>query len=162
MIGGNFRMNGLQAAILRVKAPHLARWTDARRENAKRYAALFRDAGLTAHITLPIEPPECRHVFNQFVIRSERRDDLRQHLTSCGIGTEVYYPVPFHLQECFTSLGYGAGAFPAAERAARESLALPIYGELTMMQQQTVVDAIARFVHQTGPSATRGSAPSRT
>lgn len=158
VIGGNFRMDALQAAILRVKAPHLPAWSGARRENAKRYGTLFRDAGLTDHITLPVEPPERRHIFNQFVIRTARRDDLRAHLTARDIGTEVYYPVPLHLQECFRSLGHRRGAFPAAERAAAESLALPIYGELTAAQQQIVVGAIAEFLNTTETAAPRGSA----
>ena len=158
VIGGNFRMDALQAAILRVKAPHLARWTEARRANANRYATLFRDAGLTGHITLPVEPPERRHVFNQFVIRTARRDDLRAHLTASGIGTEVYYPVPLHLQPCFGYLGHRRGAFPVAEAAAAESLALPIYAELTPAQQQTVVTAIAEFVRTTTAASSSGSA----
>jgi dTDP-4-amino-4,6-dideoxygalactose transaminase len=158
VIGGNFRMDALQAAILRVKAPHLARWTDARRENAKRYATLFRDAGLADHVTLPIEPPDRRHIFNQFVIRTPRRDDLRAHLAARGIGTEIYYPAPLHLQPCFSYLGHRRGAFPAAERAAAESLALPIYGELTPAQQQTVVEAIAEFVNATATASRRGPA----
>ena len=149
MIGGNFRMDALQAAILRVKAPHLAAWSEARRENAKRYRVLFRDAGLTGHITLPVEPPERSHIFNQFVIRSARRDDLRAHLTERGIGTEIYYPLPLHLQPCFGYLGHRPHDFPAAERAAVESLAIPIYGELTEPQQKAVVGAIASFVNKT-------------
>ena len=162
LIGGNFRMDALQAAILRVKAPHLTRWTGARRENARRYAALFRDAGLSDRIALPVQPAEHGHVFNQFVIRSARRDDLRQHLTASGIGTGIYYPVPLHLQPCFSDFGYGRGGFPSAERAAQESLALPIHGELTTAQQQAVVDAIAEFLHETETSAARDSERSRT
>jgi len=150
VIGGNFRMDALQAAILRVKAPHLAAWTNARRENAARYRTLFRDAGLTDCVTLPTEPPERRHIFNQFVIRTARRDDLRAHLTEHGIGTEVYYPVPLHLQPCFGYLGHRRGDFPAAEAAAAETLALPIYGELALSQQQAVVAAVGEFVHRTG------------
>jgi dTDP-4-amino-4,6-dideoxygalactose transaminase len=145
-VGGNFRMDALQAAVLRIKARHLSDWTEGRRANARRYATLFRDARLTDHVTLPVEPPGRRHVFNQFVIRTTRRDDLKSHLTACGIGTEVYYPVPLHLQPCFGYLGHRRGEFPAAERAAAESLALPIYGELTPAQQETVVGAIAEFV----------------
>jgi dTDP-4-amino-4,6-dideoxygalactose transaminase len=156
MIGGNFRMDALQAAILRVKAPHLPAWSSARRENASRYRTLFRehgltdDHGLTHDMTLPVEPPGRRHIFNQFVIRAARRDDLRAHLTERGIGTEIYYPVPLHLQPCFGYLGHRHGDFPASERAAAESLALPIYGGLTLVQQQAVVGAVARFVHRTG------------
>jgi dTDP-4-amino-4,6-dideoxygalactose transaminase len=157
VIGGNFRMDALQAAILRVKAPHLPAWSSARRENATRYRTLFRDAGLTDHITLPVEPPDRHHIFNQFVIRAARRDDLRAHLTGRGIGTEIYYPVPLHLQACFGYLGHRRGDFPEAEHAAAECLALPIYGELTLAQQRVVVGAIAEFV-ETTEAARRGSA----
>jgi dTDP-4-amino-4,6-dideoxygalactose transaminase len=149
VVGGNFRMDALQAAVLRVKAPHLPAWTEARRANAARYHDLFRAAGLLGQIALPVEPAGRRHVFNQFVIRTARRDDLREHLTSRGIGTEIYYPVPLHLQPCFANLGYRRGQFPAAERAAAESLALPIYGELGAARQEAVVGAIAEFVRRT-------------
>jgi dTDP-4-amino-4,6-dideoxygalactose transaminase len=158
LVGGNFRMDALQAAVLRVKAPHLATWTEARRRNAKNYAALFREAGLTDQVTLPVEPPDRRHIFNQYVVRTRRRDDLRAHLTARGIGTEIYYPSPLHLQPCFSYLGHRRGDFPAAERAAAESLALPIYGELTSVQQQTVVGAIAEFVKTTQTASPRGPA----
>jgi dTDP-4-amino-4,6-dideoxygalactose transaminase len=146
LVGANFRMDALQAAILRVKAPHLARWTERRRENANRYRALFRDAGVLDRVTLPVEAQDRLHIYNQFVIRSADRDALKQHLDSAGIGTEIYYPVPFHLQPCFAYLGYRAGSLPVAERAAKESLAIPIYSELTAAQQQTVVGAVAEFV----------------
>jgi len=148
VVGGNFRMDALQAAVLRVKAPHLAEWTHARRRNAERYRCLFKDAGLES-IVLPQEPEGYRHIFNQFVIRTPERDALKRHLDQQGIGNEIYYPVPFHLQPCFAHLGYRRGAFPAAERAADECLAIPIYGELTAEQQQTVVSSIAQFVHRT-------------
>jgi len=148
VVGGNFRMDALQAAVLRVKAPHLAEWTHARRRNAERYRCLFKDAGLES-IVLPPEPEGYRHIFNQFVIRTPERDALKRHLDQQGIGNEIYYPVPFHLQPCFAHLGYRRGAFPAAERAADECLAIPIYGELTAEQQQTVVSSIAQFVHRT-------------
>ena len=146
LVGGNFRMDALQAAVLRVKAPHLGRWTDARRANARRYVSLFEEAGLADRVTLPSEASDRRHIFNQFVIRTSDRDGLKRHLEARGIGTEIYYPVPFHLQPCFADLGYRRGAFPHAERAADESLALPIFGELTPAQQGIVVDAIAEFV----------------
>jgi dTDP-4-amino-4,6-dideoxygalactose transaminase len=139
-------MDALQAAILRVKAPHLPAWTEARRLNASRYRQLFRDRGLIERITLPTEPADCRHIYNQFVIRTPDRDRLKRHLDERGIGNEIYYPVPFHLQPCFEGLGYRAGAFPHAERAALESLAIPIYSELTTGQQRAVVEAIAEFV----------------
>jgi dTDP-4-amino-4,6-dideoxygalactose transaminase len=147
MVGGNFRMDELQAAVLRVKAPHLAAWTEARRLNAARYIRMFGDAGLGDRIALPIEPQGRRHVFNQFVIRTPERDGLKRHLDDCHIGNEIYYPQPLHLQPCFADLGYGPGDLPQAERAAAESLAIPIYGELTVEQQQTVVSAIAEFMH---------------
>ena len=146
LVGGNFRMDEVQAAVLRVKAPHLTAWTEARRLNASRYIRMFRDAGLDARVTRPTAPQGCRHIFNQFVIRTPERDGLKRRLDERGIGNEIYYPVPFHLQPCFADLGYRAGDFPHAERAAQESLAIPIYGELTVEQQQAVVDTIAEFV----------------
>jgi len=147
LVGGNFRMDAMQAAILRVKAPHLRRWTDARRANAARYRELFAARGIgRGSITLPNDPADRRHIYNQFVIRTPERDALKGHLDEQGIGTEIYYPVPFHLQPCFADLGYRRGQFPQAERAAAESLAIPIYGELTSAQQEAVVDAIAAFV----------------
>jgi dTDP-4-amino-4,6-dideoxygalactose transaminase len=138
-------MDALQAAVLRVKAPHLETWTEARRLNAARYRKLFAEAALGEFVTLPSEPRDRRHIYNQFVIRTEQRDALKGHLDAQGIGNEIYYPVPFHLQPCFASLGYRRGAFPEAERAADHSLALPIYGELTMEQQKTVVEVVADF-----------------
>jgi len=144
-IGGNFRLDALQAAVLRVKAPHLAGWTEARRRNAARYRAMLAAAGLDTILTLPVEPPGCFHIYNQFVIRGPHRDALRTHLASQHIGTEIYYPVPFHRQECFASLGADVSAFPHADAAANTSLALPIYPELTEAQQQEVVDAISTF-----------------
>ena len=141
-------MDALQAAILRVKAPHLAGWTERRRANAERYRSLFQNAGLGDRVMLPTEAPDRRHIYNQFVIRTADRDGLKQHLDAAGIGNEIYYPVPFHQQPCFAYLGHRAGDFPKAERAAQESLAIPIYSELTLAQQQTVVDAVAAFVHR--------------
>ena len=159
LIGANFRMDAVQAAVLRVKAPHLAAWTEARRLNATRYVRMFRDAGLEGRVTVPVEPPGCRHVFNQFVIRTADRDGLKRHLDVRGIGNEIYYPVPFHLQPCFAGLGYHSGDLPHAERAAKDSLALPIYGELTLEQQQAVVDAVAEFILASarGPREESGS-----
>jgi dTDP-4-amino-4,6-dideoxygalactose transaminase len=113
--------------------------------NAQRYVRLFRERGLLDRVVLPVEPAGRRHIFNQFVIRVADRDGLKAHLDRRQIGNEIYYPVPFHLQPCFEYLGYRRGDFPAAERAANESLAIPIYSELTMDQQQTIVDAIAEF-----------------
>src|SRR4051812_20457674 len=152
LVGANFRMDALQAAVLRVKAPHLAGWTEGRRANAARYRRLFRDAGLDGVVTLPAEPPDRSHIFNQFVIRTPDRDGLKQHLDAQGIGNEIYYPVPFHMQPCFADLGYRDGAFPHAERAARESLAIPVYGELSLAQQETVVSAIGQFVQGRVPA----------
>jgi dTDP-4-amino-4,6-dideoxygalactose transaminase len=146
-VGGNFRMDALQAAILRVKAPHLVAWTEARRLNASRYRRLFTDAAVEGRITTPVEPANRRHIYNQFVIRTPERDQLKQHLDHRGIGNEIYYPVPFHLQPCFADLGHKAGDFPHAERAAKESLAIPIFSELTEEQQRVVVDAIGEFAH---------------
>jgi len=161
-VGANFRMDAIQAAILRVKAPHLASWTEGRRANARRYLELFAEAGVNDRVILPIELADRLHIFNQFVIRIEDRDSLRQHLDAVGIATEIYYPVPFHLQPCFEYLGHRRGAFPRAERAAETSLALPIYGELSDAQLQSVVGAIASFVDRRRTSSDLGSGFSRT
>jgi dTDP-4-amino-4,6-dideoxygalactose transaminase len=126
-----------------VKAPHLAAWTEGRRRNARRYRELFREANIADRVVLPKERPDRLHIFNQFVIRVTDRDGLRRHLDSRGVSTEIYYPVPFHLQECFAFLGHGPGDFPEAERAAADTLALPIFSELTEAQQREVVGAIA-------------------
>jgi dTDP-4-amino-4,6-dideoxygalactose transaminase len=147
IVGGNFRLDAIQAAVLRVKLPHLAAWTAARQRNAERYRRLFDQAGLEGLVHLPAEAPERTHIYNQFVIRAANRDELRKHLETRGVGTEVYYPIPLHLQQCFAPLGYAAGAFPHAEATSRESLALPIYGELTGDQQAWVVDSIRSFYH---------------
>ena len=141
-VGGNFRIDEIQAAVLRVKRPHLAAWTAARRRNADRYRELFQSQGLT-DVTLPVEAEDCGHIYNQFVIRLPDRDRVKAHLQAHGVGCEVYYPVPFHLQECFTDLGHAPGAFPHAEAAAADSLAIPIYAELSGAQQQFVVETIA-------------------
>lgn len=144
-IGGNFRLDEIQAAVLRVKAPHLSAWSDARRRNANRYRELFAEFGLTDRITLPVEPAGCHHIYNQFVIRGPRRDALKAHLRERRIGTEIYYPVPFHRQVCFESIAKPDASFPVADDAANSSLALPIYGELTALQQRHVVRSIAEF-----------------
>ncbi len=144
LVGANFRIDAIQAAVLRVKLPHLQSWSDARRANAARYRAQFADAGLD-EVALPVEAPDRTHIYNQFVIKVPGRDRLKKHLDAAGIGTEIYYPVPFHLQQCFAGLGYQPGAFPVAEAAATSSLALPIYPELTPAQQSCVVGAIRNF-----------------
>src|SRR5215213_8975091 len=114
-IGGNFRLDALQAAVLRIKLPHLDRWTAQRRANADRYDDLFRDSAVADRVTLPARAPDRNHIFNQYVIRVPRRDAVRAHLERAGVGSEVYYPIPFHLQECFAPLGYRRGDFPHAE-----------------------------------------------
>lgn len=143
IVGGNFRLDALQAAVLRVKLKYLDDWTAARRRNADRYRQLIDEAQLSDRIAVPQDEPG--HIYNQFVIRAPDRDDLREHLTVQNIGTEVYYPVPLHLQECFASLGYARGDLPHAEAAARETLALPVYPELTDAQLVHVVDSIRDF-----------------
>lgn len=142
-LGGNFRLDALQAAVLRARLPHLGGWTAARRRHADHYRALFAAAAVPPELRLP--PPDPTGVWHQFVIRAPRRDSLRDALAASGIGTEIYYPVPLHLQPCFTDLGYRAGAFPAAERACADSLALPIHPALPADARAAVVDAIASF-----------------
>jgi dTDP-4-amino-4,6-dideoxygalactose transaminase len=142
-IGGNFRLDALQAAVLRVKLRYLRTWTDGRRTNAGRYRTLFARADLGTRVILPEDVPG--HIYNQFVIRAQNRDGLQGFLAQAGVGTEVYYPLPLHLQECFKCLGVRAGELPQAEEAARTSLALPIYPELSLDQQRYVVDQIAAF-----------------
>ncbi len=147
VIGINSRLDALQAAVLRVKLPHLDEWTAGRQRKAQQYELMFGDAGLGEQIEAPFVRSNARHIFHQFVIRVRdgRRDDLREHLRDRGVGTDVYYPVPLHLQECFAYLGYHEGDFPLAEHAAKETLALPVYPELTDEQQDYVVKAIAKF-----------------
>lgn len=145
VIGINSRLDALQAAILRVKLPRLDSWSDARAERAAKYRELFTDRGLTEQIEPPFVRPNVRHIYHQFVIRTKERDALVDHLKSHDIGTDIYYPVPLHMQECFGYLGNEVGDFPESERAAKETLALPIYPELTEEQQRYVVDVIDRF-----------------
>ncbi|MFZ1701135.1 MAG: DegT/DnrJ/EryC1/StrS family aminotransferase [Pyrinomonadaceae bacterium] len=145
-VGLNSRLDGFQGAVLRVKLPHLDGWAQRRRDNAANYERLFTDAGLTEQIGLPVERPDAKHIYNQYVVRVPvRRDELRLFLTEKGIGTDIYYPVPLHLQECFAYLGYQSGDMPESERAAAETLALPIYPELRSEQQQLVADTISEF-----------------
>lgn len=142
LVGGNFRLDALQAAVLRVKLQHLDSWHEARRRNAARYRELFTQAGIE-RVVMPEDVPG--HIYNQFVIRVPDRDALREHLAAAGIGTEVYYPLPLHMQECFADLGSREGDFPHSEQAAREVLALPIYPELEDSALERVVTAIADF-----------------
>lgn len=144
-IGGNFRIDELQAAVLLVKLKYLDGWTERRRENARYYDAAFAQAGVGAHVRTPAALPGYRHIYNQYVIRVERRDELRRRLAAARIGTEIYYPISLHRQKCFEYLGYGPEEFPESTRAADETLAIPIYPELTPAQQQYVVDTIAGF-----------------
>ncbi|HTR39637.1 MAG TPA: DegT/DnrJ/EryC1/StrS family aminotransferase [Bryobacteraceae bacterium] len=142
MVGGNFRLDAIQAAVVSAKLPHLDEWSAVRQHNAQRYDQLFRDAGL--QIGLPPVVTD-RHIFNQYVVRVSSRDALQSHLQKNGVGTEVYYPVPMHLQECFAYLGHAEGSFPESERAAKETLALPIHPELTEPQARFVVECVREF-----------------
>ncbi len=152
MIGGNFRLDTIQAAVLNVKLNYLDDWTQRRQENARRYETLFQQSGLVQTEKVRLPAPVYReagakhyHIYNQFVLRVDKRDNLMAHLKQKGIGTEIYYPVPFHLQECFRYLGHKEGDFPESERAAKETVAIPIYPELSAVQQAEVVEAIASF-----------------
>jgi dTDP-4-amino-4,6-dideoxygalactose transaminase len=153
-LGGNFRLDELQAAVLRAKLPHLDDWSTARQRNAERYRVMFSDAGVCVPresigdapgIALPEQATGRRHIYNQFVVRATRRDALRQFLIARGIGCEVYYPQPMHLQACFSAWGHREGDFPVSERAAAETLAIPVHPELTEAMQQMVVDAVRAF-----------------
>jgi dTDP-4-amino-4,6-dideoxygalactose transaminase len=148
VLGGNFRLDTIQAAVVSAKLPHLDSWTAARQRHAQQYDLLFAEAGLATvgppherRVGLPHVVTD-RHVFNQYVIRVSERDHLKAALQSCGVGTEVYYPVPMHLQECFAYLGHGVGAFPESERAARETLAIPVHPELSEAQARYVVGCL--------------------
>ncbi|MFN7624416.1 MAG: DegT/DnrJ/EryC1/StrS family aminotransferase [Acidobacteriota bacterium] len=142
-VGGNFRLDALQAAVLRVKLKHLDSWSAGRQRNAAVYRELFAQAGL-GQVGLPVEAPHRRHIYNQFVIRVPHRDELIAHLKKNNIGNEIYYPVPLHLQECFASLGHQRGDFPASERAANETIALPIYPELSDADKARIVEVISK------------------
>lgn len=151
--GWNCRLDAIQAAILQVKLKYVEGWNQARRARAAAYDRLFSEAGLaslsgpedSAPIQLPVTLPQAHHVFHQYVVRAYRRDELREFLTARKIGSEVYYPIPLHLQPCFVYLGYREGDFPEAERAAKEVLALPMFPELTEEEQRRVVNSIADF-----------------
>ena len=156
-VGGNFRLDAIQAAVLRVKLKYLDGWTEARRRNAETYRRLLREADLVLDgwdgdqlggrdgFVLPYDAGHGRHIYNQFVIRADRRDELMAYLKDYKIGAEIYYPVPMHLQECFAELGYRRGDFTASERAADETLALPIYPELTGPMVARVVAALVDY-----------------
>jgi len=145
VIGGNFRLDALQAAIVSIKLKHLDTWSQARKENANRYSILFKESGLEDRVQVPYEK-ENRHIYNQDIIRLEdKRDNLRASLLDCKIGTDIYYPVPLHLQECFKYIGYKTGDFPVAEMAANHTLAIPVYPELSPDQQAYVVEKITEF-----------------
>jgi dTDP-4-amino-4,6-dideoxygalactose transaminase len=145
MIGGNFRLDELQAAVLRVKLKHLDGWTAHRQRNAALYDRAFAKAGLGSKLHTPHAPAAGRHIYNQYVVRAERRDALRDFLTARQIGTEIYYPVPLHLQKCFKYLEYRPGDFPESERAAAQTLALPIFPELRQDQLDHVVASVSSF-----------------
>jgi len=149
VVGGNFRLDAIQAAIVSAKLPHLDGWTSARQRNANRYDQLFAEAGLP--VGLPTVVTD-RHIFNQYVVRASGRDELQAFLRKKGVGTEVYYPVPMHVQDCFAYLGYTAGDFPESERAAKETLALPVHPELTEPQARFVVACVGEFV-EASPAA---------
>lgn len=152
LIGGNFRLDTIQAAVLNVKLNYLDEWTRRRQANAQRYENLLQQSGLVQKGNVRLPTPAYRdsgakhyHIYNQFVLRVDKRDELITFLKQKGIGTEIYYPVPFHLQECFHYLGYKEGEFPESERAAKETIAIPIYPELSTAQQAEVVEGIASF-----------------
>ena len=149
VIGGNFRLDQIQAAVIRVKLPHLNKWHKQRQDNADHYNELFAEAGLISKVRTPyVEHPQSLqnpHIYNQYVIRAERRDELQSFLSENEIASEVYYPLPFHLQECFLHLGGKAGDFPVSETAAKEVLALPVYPGMTGAMRETVVEHIAKF-----------------
>ena len=147
-IGGNFRIDELQAAVLNIKLRHLDAWSAGRQRNAAYYDKALARANVADAVKTPRVTAGVRHIYNQYVIRARERDALRAHLSSAGVGTEIYYPVPLHLQQCFASLGHRKGDFPESERAAAETLALPIYPELAEVQLQYVVDTLAGFYHR--------------
>ncbi len=145
IVGGNFRIDAMQAAVLDIKLEYLDEWTEGRQQNAADYDRMFAGKGLDKKLVLPTRSAGYRHIFNQYILRSDKRDDLLAHLKKHNIGCEVYYPVSLHNQECFAYLGHQRGAFPNSEKAADETLAIPIYPELTMEQKQYIVDKIAEF-----------------
>jgi dTDP-4-amino-4,6-dideoxygalactose transaminase len=148
-VGINSRLDALQAAVLHVKLKYLDQWTEGRRRNAERYERLFTQAQLLDRVLLPVTKPGNFHVYNQYTVRVRQRDELRNFLKEKGVGSEVYYPLPMHLQNCYHDLGYHKGSFPVSERAAEEVLSLPIYAELTEEQQAYVVQMIGEFYRRT-------------
>jgi dTDP-4-amino-4,6-dideoxygalactose transaminase len=144
-IGVNSRMDAIQAAILRVRLRHVETWTEERRDAARRYNLLFAEHNLYEHVTPPAEEKGNRHTYHQYVVRAKRRDELNAFMSERGIAARVYYPLALHLQPCFAYLGYGKGDFPAAEKLTEEVLALPMFPELTMPEQERVVGAMAEF-----------------
>jgi dTDP-4-amino-4,6-dideoxygalactose transaminase len=145
LIGGNFRLDEIQAAVLNVKLKSLDRWTGAREAHARQYTERLQAEAAGRAVAPPVQTRGGRHVWNQYVIRAQRRDELRQHLAAAGVGTEIYYPIPLHLQQCFAYLGYRSGQLPESERAAREVLALPVFPELSPAQIDHVAGTIQRF-----------------
>ena len=143
MVGGNFRLDAIQAAVLLIKFRYLDDWTRGRQSNASVYDRLFSDFG--ANVLPPVKRPNVRHIYNQYTITANDRDGLQEHLKSRGIGTEVYYPVPLHLQVCFASLGYKVGDCPRAEAAAKSVLSIPIYPELSQDRLGYVADCCVEF-----------------
>jgi dTDP-4-amino-4,6-dideoxygalactose transaminase len=148
VIGINSRLDSIQAAVLKIKLAKLEAWTARRGENAARYDELFGAANLDGSVGLPTVDPRCHHVWNQYTVRvpGGRRDAVKAQLAAAGVGSEVYYPVPLHQQKCFQSLGYGTGSLPHTEKAAREVLSLPIFPELTAVEQETVVARLTEAV----------------
>jgi dTDP-4-amino-4,6-dideoxygalactose transaminase len=147
-VGGNFRLDEIQAAVLRVKLRVLDEWTGRRRKNAAVYDDAFDGSRFQGKIDRPYVVPGFKHIYNQYVIRASKRDALRARLADAGIGTEIYYPVPLHLQKCFSDLAYAAGDLPESELAAAQSLALPVFPELSEGQLQYVIDTVAAFADQ--------------
>jgi len=145
ILGTNSRLDSIQAAILRVKLRHLDAWAEGRRRNAETYKQLFAERGLLDRVTIPTQPADAYHVYNQYTIRVPQRDELKAHLAASGIPSEIYYPLALHMQRAFTNLGYKEGDFPHSEAAGREVLSLPIYPELKPEQLEAVVNAIAQF-----------------
>ena len=147
VVGINSRLDSFQAAALNVKMTHIDRWNRQRQKHARRYSELFTDAELHERVGLPLVMPGQNHVWNQYTIRvpDGERDAMRTYLAEAKIGSEIYYPVPLHLQECFETLGYSTGSLPETERAATEVLSLPVFPELTESQQQAVVKRISGY-----------------